>query len=202
MSRILTIGLSKGYLMKEALHYFETVGIIAEPYNDRQLILWDTTHQVRFLILRPTDVPVYVQQGIVDLGVTGLDMIREEEPDVCVLRDLKFGACRLSVCGDVNRPLSELTHGVRVATKFTNCTQKYFESLGIKVDIIKLYGSVELAAITGLSDFVVDLVATGKTLEENGLKEQITLFDSTAHLVANPVFYSLHFEQIKRFIAK
>ncbi len=202
MSRLLTIGLSKGYLMKEALKYFETVGIIAEPYNDRQLILWDTTHQVRFLILRPTDVPVYVQQGIVDLGVTGLDMIREEEPDVCVIKDLQFGACRLSVCGDVNRPLSELTHGVRVATKFTHCTQQYFETLGIKVDIIKLYGSVELAAITGLSDFVVDLVATGKTLEENGLKEQIVIFESTAQLVANPVFYSLHFEQIKRFIAK
>lgn len=202
MSRIMTIGLSKGYLMKEALAYFETVGIIAEPYNDRQLILWDTTKQVRFLILRPTDVPVYVEQGIVDLGITGLDMIREAKPDLLVLKDLQFGACRLSICGAADRPLSELTHGSRVATKFTNCTQDYFEAQGIKVDLIKLYGSVELAAITGLSDFVVDLVATGKTLQENGLKELVTIFKSTAQLVANPVFFSLHFDQVRRFIKK
>jgi ATP phosphoribosyltransferase len=129
-------------------------------------------------------------------------MIREEDPNVLVLRDLGFGACRLSICGAKDRPLSELTHGSRIATKFTHCTREYFEALGIKVDIIKLYGSVELAAITGLSDFVIDLVATGETLKENGLKEQVTIFESTAQLVANPVFFSLHFEEIQRFIHK
>ena len=196
---MITIGIPKGYLLKESLTYFAARGIVVESFSDRQLIFNDKSGEYRFMILRPVDVAVYVEHGVVDIGVTGMDIIREEKPELVVAKDLGFGYCRLAVAAAENYE-KHYTNGITVATKFVHCAREYFNQLGIKTDIIKLYGSVELAAITGLSDIIVDLVASGQTLKENHLKEVETIFESTAHLVINSVFYSLHFDTVKKLI--
>ncbi len=200
MKRPITIGIPKGYLFEESLSFFKERGIEVGEVPDRALIFYDKTKQYRFLILRPTDVPVYVQNGVVDMGVCGLDIVRETKPDLIVLKDLGFGYCRLAVATDVNKKDKSFNNGDKVATKFVDSTKEFFDKKGLKVDIIKLYGSVELAAITGLSDYIVDLIATGKTLKENGLVEVQTIYETTAHLLVNRVFYSLRNETVKQFI--
>jgi ATP phosphoribosyltransferase len=200
MNKVVTIGIPKGYLFNDSLQFFEKYGIKVTDIPDRALIFYDTEKKYRFLILRPTDVPVYVQSGVVDIGISGLDIIREEEPDLVVLRDLGFGYCRLAVASNKNKTNKSFYNGDKIATKFVNCTKRFFDNKGIKVDIIKLYGSVELASITGLSDYIVDLIATGKTLQENGLEEIQTIFESTAHLLVNRVFYSIRNDFMKGFI--
>lgn len=198
MKPLLTIGLAKGYLLKDSLEFFKQHDIESGDYSDRQLIFQDRKNQVRFMILRPTDVPVYVESGVVDMGITGLDILREYKPEVITLKDLGFGRCRLVIAAATQAPLPEFANGLKVATKFVSCAQDYFQKLGLKVDLIKLYGSVELAAITALSDVVVDLVATGQTLRENGLVEVETIFESTAQLIVNPVYYSLNYALIRK----
>lgn len=200
MERQITIGIPKGYLFNESLEFFKSHGIEIAEISDRTLIFYDKTKRYRFLILRPTDVTVYVQNGVVDMGICGLDIVRETKPDLIVLKDLGFGYCRLSVATDINKKDKNFTNGDKVATKFVNSTKFFFDKKGIKADIIKLYGSVELAAITGLSDYIVDLIATGKTLKENGLVEVQTIYESTAHLLVNRVFYSLENNIVKQFI--
>ncbi|MDD4526858.1 MAG: ATP phosphoribosyltransferase [Candidatus Margulisbacteria bacterium] len=200
MERSITIGLPKGYLFKDSLAFFQKQGIEVGEIPDRALIFYDKTKKFKFLILRPTDVPVYVQNGVVDMGVCGMDIVRETKPDLIVLKDLEFGYCRLSVATDINKKDKNFSNGNKVATKFVNSTKEFFDKKGIKVDIIKLYGSVELAAITGLSDYIVDLIATGKTLKENGLVETQTIYETTAHLLVNRVFYSLRNEIVKQYI--
>lgn len=196
---MISIGVPKGYLYEESLDYFRRHGLAVGSCPERALCFYDKEKQYRFMILRPTDVPVYIEHGIIDMGICGMDIIKEESPDLLVLKDLGFGKCRLSICGSCDFDKKNLAGGVKVATKFTNITKKYFQDEGIKADIIKLYGSVELAAFTGLSDVIVDLVATGKTLQENNLKEISVIFESTAHLVVNQAFYNLNFETVKRF---
>ncbi|MEK6558482.1 MAG: ATP phosphoribosyltransferase [Candidatus Margulisiibacteriota bacterium] len=199
MKPFLTIGLAKGYLLKDSLDFFKKHDIEPEDYSGRQLIFFDRKKKVRFMILRPTDVPVYVESGVVDMGIAGLDIVRECRPEVIILKDLGFGKCRLVIATSSQTPHPEFANGLKVATKFVSCAQDYFKGLGLKVDLIKLYGSVELAAITGLSDVVVDLVATGQTLKENGLSEVGTIFESTAQLIVNPVYYSLNYSLVKDF---
>ncbi|OGI08579.1 MAG: ATP phosphoribosyltransferase [Candidatus Margulisbacteria bacterium GWF2_35_9] len=197
---MITIGIPKGYLLKESLKFFSKFGVEVDDIPDRKLIFFDRTKKYRFMILRPTDVPVYVENGVVDMGVTGMDIIRERKPNIIKLKDLGFGYCRFVIATDKDNNFDGFKNGMKVATKFVNCTKEFFNDRGIKVDIIKLYGSVELAAITGLSDVIVDLVATGDTLRENNLKEIETIFESTAYLVTNNVFYSLNTDRIKQFI--
>jgi len=187
--------------MKESLKYFSQFGIEVDEIPARKLIFFDKKKEFRFMILRPTDVPVYVENGVVDMGVTGMDIIRERKPNIIKLKDLGFGYCRFVIAADKNKEISAYQNGMKVATKFINCTKEFFNERGIKVDMIKLYGSVELAAITGLSDVVVDLVATGDTLRENNLKEIETIFESTAYLVTNSVFYSLNTKLIQQFVS-
>ncbi len=200
MERPITIGLPKGYLFDESLDFFKKQGVEVDDVPSRALIFHDKSMKFRFLILRPTDVTVYVQNGVVDMGVCGMDIVRETKPDLIVLKDLGFGYCRLSVATDVNKKDKTFNNGDKVATKFVNSTKEFFDKKGLKVDIIKLYGSVELAAITGLSDYIVDLIATGKTLKENGLVETQTIYETTAHLLVNRVFYSLRNEIVQQYI--
>ncbi|MDD5457212.1 MAG: ATP phosphoribosyltransferase [Candidatus Margulisbacteria bacterium] len=197
---VITIGLAKGYLLDDGLKFFKDKGIKVNAYSDRQLIFFDKTGKYRFMILRPLDVPSYVEHGSVDIGITGLDILKENKPKVITLKDLDIGHCRMVIATDARKNFDEFNHGIKVATKFVNCTKEYFNEIGVKADIIKLYGSVELAAVTGLSDVIVDLTASGKTLVENKLKEVRTIFKSTAHLIANNVFYSLNYPFIKSLI--
>ena len=186
---MLTIALSKGYLMKETLQVLKKIGVrIPDGDLSRKLEFFDLDKKYRFLIVRPADVPVYVEYGAADIGVAGKDVLIEGDYKLTELLDLKFGYCRLVVAGKKGAyKLNTLRSVLRVATKFVNSAAAYFEKLGLDMELIKLYGSVELAPLDGLSDVIVDLVATGKTLQENGLEIIAPVYETTARLIANRV---------------
>ncbi len=194
---MLTIALAKGSLLKDSIKLFQAIGLDFSAFLEpgfRQLQITDPTGTARALLVRNGDVPVYVEYGQAQLGVVGYDVLREQKPNVAQLVDLKFGGCRLSVAVKSASPyrssLQIPMHG-RVASKFVNCAREYFDELDLPVDIVPLHGSVELGPITGMSEAIVDLVATGNTLRENGLIEIDTLFYSTARLIAYPLSYRL-----------
>ncbi|NBV82552.1 ATP phosphoribosyltransferase [bacterium] len=196
---MLTLAIAKGYLMSEALARFANIGIRFEDdlTVSRKLFTVDTSGQYRILQVRPWDVPVYVARGAADVGVSGFDVLEEKQDAVIRLIDLGFGACRLIIAGAKERPFNTLFHDIRVATKYPNATTAHFQKIGIKAHIIKLYGAIELAPITGLSDVIVDLTATGKTLEENELTIMDTIFHSTAQLITNASSFCLKDYEIR-----
>lgn len=195
---MLTVAVAKGYLLKKAISILESCDIFfdEDPSETRKLFLDDRTGTVRLLIIRPWDVPAYVARGAADLGVVGKDVLLEQEPDVIDLCDLNFGGCQLVVAGPEESDDSILKHDITVATKYPHCTEQFFKKKGIKISIIKLYGAIELAPITGLADVICDLTATGTTLRENKLRILDTMFDSTAHLIANKVGFKVHYSRI------
>ena len=162
--------------------------------GNRQLQIYDASGKAKGLLVRAQDVPVYVEYGQARLGIVGFDVLKEKKPQVGQLVDLKFGYCRMSVAvkstSSYKSPLDLPAHG-RVASKYVNCAREYFESLDLPVEIVPLYGSVELGPITGMSEAIVDIVSTGKTLRENGLVEIATLYESTARLIVHPLSYRL-----------
>ena len=194
---MITVALPKGALLKDCISLFQSVGLDFSAFldkNNRQLQITDPTNRARALLVRTHDVPVYVEYGQAQLGIAGYDVIREKTPKVAQLVDLKFGTCRLSVAVKADSPyqttLDLPTHG-RVASKFVHCARAYFDSIDLPVEIVPLYGSVELGPITGMSEAIVDLVSTGTTLRENGLIEIETLFYSSARLIAHPLSYRI-----------
>jgi ATP phosphoribosyltransferase len=186
MSEKLTIALSKGRIFKETLPLLAHAGIepLDDPETSRKLIL-DTNHDdVKLVIIRASDVPTYVEYGAADLGVAGKDVLMEHggaglyEPlDLCIAR------CKLMVAG--REPWSEQAQRLRIATKYVNSARQYFADQGVQVEIIKLYGSMELAPLVGLSDLIVDVVDTGNTLKANGLKPLEKIADISSRLVVN-----------------
>lgn len=205
---MLTVALPKGSLLSDSIRLFKTIGLdfsaLLEPSN-RQLQVVDPTNRGRALLVRNSDVPVYVEYGQAQLGVVGYDVLREKVPQVAHLVDLGFGRCRMSVAVKKSSPYRsalELPLYGRVASKFVHCAREYFESLDLPVEIVPLYGSVELGPITGMSEAIVDLVATGTTLRENGLIETDVLFESTARLVANPLSYRLNVDSLSEWIKR
>ncbi len=184
-----TIAVPKGHLLRKTLELFSAAGYRFQraDIDDRQLSFSDRSGHLRFIVVRPTDVPVYVEHGAVDLGIVGKDILLETRPKVAELADLKFGRCRLVVAAPKNKKLSirKLPHHVRVATKFTYGAEKFFADRGFDPQIIKLYGSVELGPLFGLADVIVDLVDTGNTLRANGLEIIDEIYTSTARLIAN-----------------
>ncbi|MFY9556823.1 MAG: ATP phosphoribosyltransferase [Blastocatellia bacterium] len=191
----LVIAISKGRLQDEALALFERVGIIlpAEALNSRRLLVDDRSGSYSFIFVKPADVPVYVEYGVADAGVCGRDVLLESEADVHEPLDLGFGRCRLVVAGkqeSASRGYNPLGTA-RVATKYPRATVDYFQRRGIPVELIELSGSVELAPSLGLSEHIVDLVETGRTLRENGLVVLDTLAESTARLIVNRASYQL-----------
>lgn len=197
---MLTVALSKGYLLDEAMQLFGKVGIqVAHKKEElsRKLEFYDVTGNYRFLVIRPTDVPVYVECGAADIGVSGRDVILEGEYKVAQLLDLKFGYCRLATAGIKGQFTPEsYFSGMRVATKFVNSATQFFKQRGIDIELIKLYGSVELAPLDGLSDIIVDLVATGRTLKEHGLEVIEPIYETTARLIANSVKVKTKYAEI------
>ena len=140
--------------------------------------------KISFLLIRNTDIPAYVEYGAADFGVAGKDVLAESKSPLYEFMDLGFGFCRLCSAGIAGRDNS-YRQNMKIATKYPHITKEYFAKKGIMVDIIKLYGSIELAPIAGLSDLIVDLVSTGETMRKNGLCEVETIMESTARLVAN-----------------
>lgn len=205
---MLTVALPKGALLKDSIRLLQSVGLDFSAFLDssnRQLTIQEPTGTAKGLLVRATDVPVYVEYGQAQLGIVGYDILREKTPQVAHLLDLGFGHCRLSVAvkGSSNyRRGVELPPHCRVASKFVHCAREYFHSIDLPVEIIPLYGSVELGPITGMSEAIVDLVSTGRTLKENGLIEIELLFESTARLVAHPLSYRLNADGLDGVISR
>jgi ATP phosphoribosyltransferase len=186
MSKPLVIAAAKGYLLSEALEKFSALGIHFKDdlRTSRKLSTEDTTGQLVLLQVRPWDVPTYVENGAADLGIAGLDVLEEKPEPVLRLIDLQYGACKLVLAGPSGTDALS-RHNIRVATKYPTITSAYFNKRGIKAQLIKLYGSIELAPVTGLADIISDLTATGTTLRENHLDILETLLVSSAHLITN-----------------
>jgi ATP phosphoribosyltransferase len=185
--RQLRIALAKGRLYQPSVERFRAAGI--EPANDagRRLLIPSSDPTIEFLVVKPGDVPVYVESGAADLGITGTDVLRETGADVLEPLDLRFGFCRLVVASPGSAPYPELAGGItaRVATKYPRLAQAHFAAHGRPVDIIQVNGSVEVAPLLNLSHWIVDLVDTGNTLRANGLVERETILECSAVLVAN-----------------
>jgi ATP phosphoribosyltransferase len=205
---MLTIALPKGALLSDSIRLFKTIGLDFSAFldpNNRQLQICDLTNTAKAVLVRTHDVPVYVEYGQAQMGVVGYDVLREKSPQVAHLLDLKFGTCRMSVAVPAASPYRNSVqlppHGI-VASKFVHCAREYFRSLELPVEIVPLYGSVELGPITGMSEAIVDLVSTGRTLKENGLIEIDVLFQSTARLIAHPLSYRLNLDSINHWVAQ
>jgi ATP phosphoribosyltransferase len=191
----LTIAIAKGRLQDETLDMFRRAGIALakESLASRRLLIEDESGRYSFIFVKPSDVPVYVEYGVADVGVCGRDVLMESAADVQEPLDLGFGRCRLVVAGkqeSAERGYNPLTTA-RVATKYPRVTADYFQRKGVPVELIELSGSVELAPLLGLSEHIVDLVETGRTLRENELVVIDTIIESTARLIVNRASYHL-----------
>lgn len=190
MSDWITIAIPKGRILEESVEMFSQIGIdCGELLSDsRKLIFENREQRMRYMIVRATDVPTYVEYGSADLGIVGKDTLMEQCKDVYEPLDLKFGYCRMMVAEPANRAHTDdpscWSH-IRIATKYPHVTENYFASKGVQVEIIKLYGSIELAPLVGLSDRIVDLVSTGETMRQNGLVEVETIAEITTRLIVN-----------------
>lgn len=203
---MITVALPKGALLTDSIQLLQSVGLDFSAFLDssnRQLQIQDPTGTAKALLVRAQDVPVYVEYGQAQVGIVGYDVLREKNPKVAHLAELDFGKCRLSVAvkesSPYRRSLDLPAHG-RVASKFVHCAREYFHSLDLPVEIVPLYGSVELGPITGMSEAIVDLVSSGRTLRENGLIEIDVLFESTARLIAHPLSYRVNTDSIDELI--
>ena len=205
---MITIALPKGALLKDSIKILQNIGwdfSIFLDKSNRQLQRVESTKTARALLVRAQDVPVYVEYGQAQLGIVGYDVLREKHPQVANLSNLQFGYCRMSVAvpasSSYKRSLELPPHG-RVASKFVNCAKEHFEGIDLPVEIIPLSGSVELGPITGMSEAIVDLVSTGRTLKENGLVEIDVLYESTARLIAHPLSYRLNRDNLSDWVEK
>ncbi|MDX4012059.1 ATP phosphoribosyltransferase [Aliarcobacter skirrowii] len=180
---MLTIALPKGRIADETLDRFEKAFGEKFIFEDRKLILEKSGF--KFLNVRNQDVPTYVMHGAADLGVVGLDVLEEKEYDLIKLLDLKLGRCKVAFGLRAGEKLNFDKSKITIATKHEKIAKKFFEEKAMAVEIIKLYGSIELAPLVGLCDCIVDIVETGETMKQNGLEVGPTIMESSAHLIAN-----------------
>ena len=197
----LTIAIAKGRLQAEALDLLTSTGLgfSSETLQSRRLAIEDESGRYRLIFVKPADVPVYVEHGIANCGIVGRDVLLESAVDLLQPLSLNIGACRIVVAAKNDAPLRQLGM-LRVATKYPRIAARHFGARGVAVDIIQLSGSVELAPVLGLADCIVDLVETGKTLQENGLSIVEVITESTARLVVNRASYQLNAEAVGRLI--
>jgi ATP phosphoribosyltransferase len=201
----ITIALPKGRTLSGALALIKKIGFDCEALarDSRKLVLHFPERHVRFLLLRGADIPTYVEYGAADMGIVGKDVLLEQLKDIYEPLDLQFGACRLVVARPevYRRPVDGVNWShIKVATKYPRLAEEHFTKKGVQVELIYLGGSVELAPLVGLSDYVVDLVQTGRTLQENGLVEVEEIMRSTARLVVNRASQKTKYEPIKQLI--
>ncbi|MGD8812671.1 MAG: ATP phosphoribosyltransferase [Thioalkalispiraceae bacterium] len=201
MSDVLTIALSKGRIFKETLPLLAHAGIVPkdDPETSRKLIL-DTNHDdVKLVIIRATDVPTYVQYGAADIGVAGKDVLMEHGGEgLYEPVDLKIARCKLMTAGPVGA--AEPRGRMRIATKFVNCARRYFAEQGKQVEVIKLYGSMELAPLVGLADQIIDVVDTGNTLKANGLEPLEHIADISSRLIVNKASMKMKHARVQKLI--
>lgn len=200
---MLNIALPKGRLGEKVYSLFEAAGFECPSITEksRKLIFENEKKGVRYFWVKPSDVAIYVERGAADIGVAGKDILLEYSPDVYELFDLDIGKCNMAVAAkDDFRDNTQKT--LRVATKFSRTAKKYYASVGRDIDIIHLNGSIELAPILGLSDVIVDIVETGKTLKENNLKVINTIFPISARLIANKSSYKFKDKPINKLVSE
>ena len=183
---MLTIAVSKGRIYDDALPLLEKAGIVPvdDPKKSRKLILKTTREDVRLIIIRATDVPTFVEYGAADLGIAGKDVLLEHGAD-SLYEPLDLGIARCRLMTAMPKDTLELPRRIRVATKYVKTAERYFASKGIQAEIIKLYGSMELAPLVGLADCIVDLVDTGNTLKANGLEPRELITEISSRLIVN-----------------
>ncbi|NJK59328.1 MAG: ATP phosphoribosyltransferase [Oscillatoriales cyanobacterium SM2_1_8] len=205
---MLTVAIPKGSLLADTIALLQKIGLDFRMFLDssnRLLQIEDPTGQARALLVRAQDVPVYVEYGQAQMGIVGEDVLREKQPDVACLVDLKFGFCRMSIAMAKDGPFRsalDLPPHCRVASKYVHCAREYFQGLDLPVEVIPLYGSVELAPLVGMAEAIVDLVSTGRTLRENGLVETDVLYESTARLIVHPLSYRLNRDNVQGLVAQ
>src|SRR5215203_3670117 len=199
---MITIAIAKGRMQESALSLLARAGIrlSEDALNSRRLALEDESGEYRFIFVKPTDVPVYVEHGVADCGIVGRDVLLESAADLLLPLDLGIARCTIVVAAADPDAMNKVQGMVRVATKYSQIASAYFGSLGIPVEIIELSGSVELAPALGLADMIVDLVETGVTLRENGLSVVEEIAQSTGRLVVNRASYQLKAEEITRLV--
>ncbi|HJF83364.1 ATP phosphoribosyltransferase [Helicobacter pullorum] len=180
---MIKVALPKGRIAQEALKIFEDFLQTSLDFEDRKLIL--KKKDFEFMLVRSQDVPVYVERGAADIGVVGLDVLEEKQSCLVRLLDLGFGKCKVAIGSPNDYVLDFSKPKLKIATKMENITKAYFAKKAISVDIIKLYGSIELAPLVGMADAIVDLVETGSTLRQNNLKIDEVIMEVSAYLVAN-----------------
>jgi ATP phosphoribosyltransferase len=203
----LTIALSKGTLLEPTIGLLEAAGLpSAGVVSESRNMVFDFPGNpcFKYIICRPTDVPAYVEHGAADLGIVGKDVIVEQGKDVFEMVDLEYGDCRFVVAvPEAMRDLAlkDLNY-MRVATKFPRVAESFFRSHGLQVEVIKLHGNIELAPLMGLSDVIVDIVSSGRTLRENNLVELVQIMDSTTRLIGNRVSYRTKYDLMQPLLEK
>ena len=200
---MLTIALSKGKILKQALPLLENAGLVvsSKELKSRKLILDTNLDDVKVIIIRAIDVPVFVQHGAADIGIAGKDVLLEHGANgLFELLDLGIAKCRLMVAAKPNQDLNQST--LKIATKYINSAKQYFQEKGQQVEVIKLYGAIELAPIVGLAHCIVDLVDTGNTLKANGLVPLDHIQDISSRLVVNSASFNTKHTEIKDWVAR
>ena len=211
---MITLALSKGRIFDDSLPLLRAAGIevLEDPEKSRKLIIGTTRPDVRVVLVRASDVPTYVRHGGADLGVAGLDVLLEDQAQIGTAfgggglyrpLDLRIARCRVSVATRADFDYAAAVKQgsrLRVATKYTHIARQHFASKGVHVDLIKLYGSMELAPLTGLADAIVDLVSTGNTLKANHLVEVEQIMEISSRLVVNPAALKLNREPLRALI--
>jgi ATP phosphoribosyltransferase len=201
----LRIAVPRGALMGETLDLLDGLGIDTAEVraNDRKLLF----EEAGLVTMRPSDVPTYVEAGAADVGITGKDVLLEQ-PDRIVYEvlDLRYGACRMVLAGRIGDPALDEDErrlgGMRIATKYPRVAERHFEETGRRAEVIEVKGSVELAPLSGLADGIVDLVASGRTLSENGLEVREEIASSTARLIANRVSHKLRAAEVDNLVER
>lgn len=198
---MLKIALSKGRIFKETLPLLKQAGIepIDDPDTSRKLILDTNQEDVKLVIIRASDVPTYVEYGAADLGVAGKDVLMEyNAQDLYELVDLKIARCKLMTAGP--KECSVRPGRLRIATKYVNVAKQFYANKGEQVEVIKLYGSMELGPLVGLSDYIVDVVDTGNTLRANGLEPKEHIADISSRLVVNKASMKMKHQVVKHLV--
>ena len=200
---MLNVALPKGRLADKVCRALTDTGYNVAPVekDDRRLVFTDGDNGIRYFLVKPADVAVYVERGIADVGVAGQDILLEYAPDVYELLDLKIGKCRLAVASK-NEYRDEPNRPLVVATKFVNVTKSYYAGKNRNIEIIKLNGSIELAPLLGMSDVIVDIVETGTTLRENGMKVFEEIVPVSARLIANKSSYKFKKEAVDELVER
>ena len=200
---MINVALPKGRIGDKVRKIFSQIGYECEEpdKDDRRLVIENADGTIRYLLIKPSDVGVYVERGAADIGVLGKDTITETNPDIFELADLNIGKCKMCVCAP-NDWEDDPDSVLRVATKYPNIAKSYYSSVNRQIEIIKLNGSIELAPILGLSEVIVDIVETGTTLKENNLHPVLPILDISARLIANKSSYRFKSEEIENITRK